>query len=199
MAVPQKRTASIKRKTNETDVSLKLNLDGQGKGSLKTGVAFFDHMLDLFRHHGLFDLDLQVKGDLEVDFHHTVEDVGICLGQAVREALGDAKGISRYSSGLIPMDETLCQMALDISNRPHLTFDCAFPKTKVGQFDVELTEEFFRAFVSHARVTLHIKLLAGSNLHHMIEGCFKAFGVMLDKATRLDPRKASVPSTKGTL
>lgn len=193
------RKAHIKRNTNETKVDLKFEIDGRGEGSIMTGIPFFDHMLDLFNHHGLFNLQLKVDGDIEVDYHHTVEDVGICLGQAFREALGDAKGITRYASGLTPMDEALCQMAIDISNRPHLSFDCDFPKTKVGTFDMELAEEFFHAFVNNARITLHIHVIRGRNLHHMIEACFKAFGFYLDKASQLDPRKGNVPSTKGVL
>lgn len=193
------RSASIERNTKETQVSLSLSLDGIGKNSIATGIAFFDHMLDLFSHHGLFDLSVAVKGDLDVDFHHTVEDVGICLGQAFRDALGDAKGITRYASSLTPMDESLCRIALDISNRPHLDFHCDLPKTKVGTFDVELAEEFFRAFVNNARITLHLDVLRGQNLHHVIESCFKGFGRCLDIATQVDARKPNIPSTKGIL
>ena len=194
-----KRSAKIKRKTTETDVNLTLVLDGEGKSTLKTGIPFFNHMLTLFAHHGLFDLTLDVTGDIEVDFHHTVEDVGICLGQAFSQALGDAKGIHRYASTSTPMDEALCHMSIDICNRPHLDLSCEFPKTKVGQFDIELAEEFFRAFVNNARVALHIDLSKGSNLHHIIESCFKGFGRTLDQATCLDPRKTNIPSTKGVL
>lgn len=193
------RQSKIERKTNETHVQLTLKLDGNGTHKIHTGIPFFDHMLTLLTVHGIFDLDLNVKGDIEVDFHHTVEDVGICLGQALREALGEAKGIQRYASGFLPMDESLCQVALDISNRPHLTFIGEFPKTKVGQFDVELAEEFFRAFVNNARVTLHMQLVQGGNSHHMIEACFKALGVYLSEAVALNPRKTGVPSTKGML
>ena len=193
------RCATIERNTKETQVSLSLVLEGQGQNTIETGIPFFDHMLDLFSHHGLFDLSVSVKGDLEVDFHHTVEDVGICLGQAFRDALGDARGITRYASCLTPMDEALCRLALDISNRPHLDFHCDLPKTKVGSFDVELAEEFFRAFVNNARVTLHLDVLRGQNLHHVIESCFKGFGRCLDMATQVDSRKSMVPSTKGIL
>ena len=194
------RISVITRKTNETDVALELNLDGTGQSTLATGIPFFDHMLDLFTRHGSFDLSLQVKGDLEVDFHHTVEDVGICLGQAFRHAVGDAKGIRRYALGLIPMDEALCQLAVDISNRPFVHFDVPLPKSKVGEFDVELMEEFIRAFASHARLTLHIKQSTGTNLHHILESCFKALGIVLSDAVAIDPRKAGqVPSTKGVL
>lgn len=193
------RKAQIKRHTNETQVQLTLNIDGSGKTAIQTGVSFFDHMLNLMAVHGLFDLDIQAKGDLDVDFHHTVEDVGICLGQALREALGDARGIQRYASGLLPMDESLCQMAIDISNRPHLTFIADFPKAKVGAFDVELAQEFFVALVNNARITLHVNVLQGTNLHHMMEACFKALGVYLSQALAVNPRKTGVPSTKGVM
>jgi imidazoleglycerol-phosphate dehydratase len=193
------RKSTIDRKTKETSVSLSLAVDGSGKADISTGIGFFDHMLDLFTHHGLFDLSLAVKGDLEVDYHHTVEDIGICLGQAFREAIGDARGIERYASGYLPMDEALCRIAIDISNRPHLDFNCDLPKTKVGTFDVELTEEFFRAFVNNSRITMHIDILRGTNLHHIIEAVFKGFGFFLKKASLKDPKKPNVPSTKGVL
>lgn len=195
----KQRTATIKRTTSETDISLQFNLDGDGQSKIDTGIAFLDHMLDLFSKHGLFDISLAVKGDLAVDYHHSVEDVGICLGQAVHKALDGGKQINRYASGLIPMDEALCQIAIDISNRPHLSLSPALPKGKVGTFDTELIQEFFQAFVSNARVSLHITMLAGENLHHIIEAAFKAFGVILDQATQRDPRKKGVPSTKGVL
>ncbi|MFC1755492.1 imidazoleglycerol-phosphate dehydratase HisB [Thermoproteota archaeon] len=195
----KKRTASIKRKTKETDISLTFNLDGSGNSNISTGIPFFDHMLDLFTVHGIFDLDLSVNGDLEVDFHHTVEDIGICLGQAFQQALGSGEQIQRFSSGNLPMDETLCQISIDVSNRPYLDFNAAFEKTKVGEFDVELTEEFLRAFVNHAKITLHMTVLKGQNLHHMIEACFKALGVFLSKAVQIDPRKKGIPSSKGIL
>lgn len=194
------RKGSITRKTNETDIRLDLNLDGAGTSVIETGIPFFDHMLTLFAKHGMLDLDLHLKGDIDVDYHHSVEDVGICLGLAFREALGDARGIQRYASGLIPMDETLCQMAIDISNRPALVFSYQFPKTKIGTFDAELVEEFFHAFVNNARVSLHVNIIHGSNLHHIAEACFKALGIILDQATSIDPRKSDlVPSTKGML
>ncbi len=193
------RKHTISRKTNETAITLALTIDGTGKSTLNTGIGFFNHMLELFAKHGLFDLDITVKGDLDVDFHHTVEDVGICLGQAFHKALGDNKGITRYSDGLIPMDEALCQCAIDISNRPHLTFTHNLNNEKVGQFDCELVDEFFRAFINNARLSLHLNLLAGFNTHHKIEACFKAFGVCLDRATIIDPRKPGIPSTKGLL
>lgn len=174
-------------------------LDGDGTSSIHTGIPFFDHMLDLFTTHGLFNLDLRVKGDLAVDFHHSVEDVGICLGQAFRENIQDAKGIARFASGLIPMDESLCQIAIDVSNRPYLHFQANYPQSKVGTFDVELIEEFFRAFTNNAKISLHINLLTGQNAHHLIESCFKGFGVCLDQATIIDPRKKNIPSTKGVL
>jgi imidazoleglycerol-phosphate dehydratase len=195
-----KRIAKINRKTSETIIQLSLNLDGEGKSKIATGIPFFDHMLTLFSRHGLFDLDVMVKGDIEVDFHHSVEDVGICLGQAFQQAIGDAKGITRYASGLIPMDEALCQLAIDMSGRSFLVFNADFPKSKIGEFDAELVKEFFQAFTSNAKLTLHLTLLAGENLHHMAEGCFKALGIILSQAVRIDPRKANqIPSTKGLL
>ena len=194
-----KRQASIQRHTNETKIDLSFTLDGQGGREIHTGIPFFDHMLDLFTHHGLFDLTLLVDGDIEIDFHHSVEDVGICLGKAIKDSLGDSKGIQRYASGLIPMDESLCQIAIDVSNRPYLDFKGLDMKAKVGEFDTELAEEFCRAFAMNAGITLHIELLKGHNLHHMIEALFKGLGVLLDRATQIDPRKQSIPSTKGVL
>jgi len=193
------RKAGLSRKTKETEIDLRLNLDGSGSAQLNTGIPFFDHMLELFTVHGLFDLALTVKGDLEVDFHHTVEDIGICLGQAFREALGQGQKIRRFSSGLVPMDEALCQIAMDISNRPYLDLNATFPKSKIGKFDTELIEEFLRAFVNNSRITLHIHLLSGKNLHHQSEAIFKALGIHLDLATQRDPRKTGVPSSKGVL
>ncbi len=193
------RHASISRQTSETSISLDFDLDGTGKATIATGVGFLDHMLDLFTKHGLFNLSVQMKGDTHIDFHHSVEDVGICLGHAFRQALGDAAGIKRYASVLIPMDETLCQLAIDVSNRPCLVFDCPMPAAKVGDFDTELTEEFFNAFVMNARISLHVSIIRGKNTHHIIESCFKALGICLDQATQLDPRKSGIPSTKGLL
>ena len=193
------REGIISRSTNETQIKLSLNLDGSGKSELSTGIAFFDHMLDLFSTHGLFDLTIEAKGDLDVDYHHTVEDIGICLGQAFKKAIGDAKGIARYASGLIPMDESLCQIAVDIANRPHLSFTSTPLKSKVGDFDSELLKEFLTAFTNQSGICLHINCLQGENTHHIIESCFKALGVILDKATIIDNRKKSIPSTKGTL
>ena len=193
------RQANIHRDTKETQIQLAFGLDGTPRYQIETGVGFFDHMLTLFAVHGLFDLSIKAKGDLHIDAHHTVEDVGICLGQAFRQALGDAVGIKRYASCIVPMDEVLVQVAIDLSNRPHLSFNAAIPKVKIGDFDSELAEEFFKAFVSHARITLHMSLLAGDNLHHCIEGCFKAFAICLDEATQIDPRKKGIPSSKGVL
>lgn len=194
------RTSEINRKTKETDIALSLNIDGKGNGVINTGVGFFDHMLTLFASHGMFDLNVECKGDLDVDAHHTVEDIGICLGMAFAEALGDLKGIKRYADKIIPMDEALIMTAADISGRPHLSFDLEVPASKVGNFDTELVSEFFLAFVRNAKMTLHIKKLDGNNTHHIIEGCFKAFGRVMDDATTLDPRREGVlPSTKGVL
>lgn len=193
------RQASVKRRTSETNVTLNFAIDGEGKSKINTRIPFLDHMLDLFTKHGLFDLDLDVDGDIEVDFHHSTEDAAICLGQAVQESLGDCSGIFRYASGAFPMDEALSNIALDISGRPHLSFNGEFPKSKVGEFDVELVEEFFNGFVNNAKVSLHIDIVRGTNLHHMIESVFKGFGQVLDRATRIDPIKKGVPSTKGVL
>lgn len=194
------RYSEIKRKTKETDIEISLKIDGGGKCDIDTGVGFFDHMLTLFASHGMFDLSVKCNGDLEVDAHHTVEDVGICLGLAFAEALGDMKGIRRYADKIIPMDEALILNAVDISGRPHLAFDLDVPAKKVGNFDTELVSEFFLAFVRNAKMTLHIKKIAGRNTHHIIEGCFKAFGRIMDEATMLDSRRLDVlPSTKGVL
>ncbi len=193
------RKYSIKRETKETSIELDLNIDGEGKSNIQTGIGFFDHMLDLFTNHGLFDLNVTVKGDLHIDFHHSVEDVGICLGIAFKEALGECKGITRFANVLVPMDEALCQCAIDICNRPYLGFEHNFDKEKVGEFDAELVEEFLNAFVNNARLSLHMAILKGTNTHHKIESCFKALGQCLDKATQFDIRKKDVPSTKGIL
>jgi imidazoleglycerol-phosphate dehydratase len=194
-----KRKAEIVRKTKETDISLVINLDGKGKSQIETGIPFFNHMLTLFSKHGLVDLELRVKGDIEVDFHHTVEDTAICLGQAFKKALADANGITRYSSGIIPMDESVCQLAIDISGRPYFEFIGEVPNTKVGDFDLELLEEFFRAFVFNAGITMHMWLLKGKNMHHISEACFKALGIILNRATQIDPRIEGIPSTKGII
>ena len=194
-----KRAAKIKRKTSETDISLSLNIDGSGKSTISTGIPFFDHMLKLFSKHGLFDLKLEAKGDIEVDYHHTVEDVGICLGQAFNKALGNKKGITRYSEAKVPMDEALTEAIIDVSGRPHLTYKVKFIKTKFIDFDLEVVREFFEAFVMNAGITVHINLLRGRNMHHKIESIFKAFAVALSKACEISPRKKGVPSTKGVL
>lgn len=193
------RTGKRSRKTRETDVTVFWNLDGSGRAAIETGVPFFDHMLDQIARHGLTDLEVRTVGDVEVDAHHTVEDTGIVLGQALRDALGEGKGIRRYGSAFIPFDETLAFCAMDISGRPFLVFDAAFPSPKVGEFDSELVEEFFRALAFNAGITLHLKVHYGKNTHHMIEALFKAFGRALDAATQLDPRVVGVPSTKGML
>jgi len=193
------RLAEIKRTTNETDIALKLNVDGSGVSELETDVPFMNHMLDLFTKHGQFDLQVDARGDVEIDDHHTVEDIGICLGQALREALGDKKGIKRYASVFVPMDEALAQVVIDISNRPHLEYRAALPGATVGSFTVELVKEFLWKFALEARITLHVIVHYGDNTHHMIEAIFKALGRALDEATTIDPRVQGVPSTKGVL
>lgn len=194
------RTASKSRKTNETDISVKVNLDGTGQISVDTGIGFFDHMLTHLARHGCFDLEISAKGDLQIDAHHTVEDIGICLGQVFLEALGNAKGIRRFGQATIPMDEALAEVAVDISGRPFLHFDAALvPGAKVGEFDAELAEEFLRAFAINARITLHVNLRYGKNTHHNIEVIFKAFARALRAAYESDPRVSDVPSTKGAL
>ena len=193
------RISQVKRKTTETDVTLKINVDGSGKYSIKTPVPFLTHMLELFSKHGLFDLDITASGDVEIDFHHTVEDIGICLGEAFNKALGKKEKIKRYGEAKVPMDEALAQITLDISGRPHLTCNIPQIEDKVGQFDTELVEEFFQAFVNNSGMTLHINLISGKNSHHIIEAVFKAFARALDAATLLDPRVSGIPSTKGAL
>ncbi|WP_163971780.1 imidazoleglycerol-phosphate dehydratase HisB [Oceanobacillus halotolerans] len=193
------RKSSISRKTNETDIALDFAIDGTGQLSIQTGVGFLDHMLTLMTKHGLFDLSLTCNGDLEVDQHHTVEDIGITLGQAFRDALGEKKGITRYATITTPMDEALATLSLDISGRSYLVYHVDGLKDKVGDFDTELVEEFFLAFAKNANVTLHINLQYGSNTHHIIEAIFKGFGRVLDEASRKNPRIDGVPSTKGTL
>ena len=194
------REASVSRRTAETDVSVSLALDGTGKAAIATGVGFLDHMLELLARNALFDLDVKVTGDLHVDQHHTTEDAGIALGQAVAQALGDKKGIARYACIHLPMDETLSRVALDISGRPFLVFRTAFPTEKVGAFDTELVREFFQAFAMNAGITLHVETLYGENSHHIAESCFKGLARALRHAVAVDPREAGrVPSTKGTL
>ena len=194
------RTASVSRKTGETDITISLNLDGSGQSTVNTGIGFFDHMLKSFAKHGFFDMTCIVKGDLEVDSHHTIEDTGIVLGQAIKEAVGDKAGIKRYGSFIMPMDETLVLSAIDLSGRPYLSYDLNLTVPKVGNFDTEMTKEFFYAVSYAAEMNLHIKQISGSNNHHIIEAAFKAFANALDIATRPDPRlDGSILSTKGTL
>lgn len=194
-----KRTASLTRTTKETQISLTLCLDGSGSGDIATGVGFFDHMLNGFARHGLFDLTCHVKGDLEVDCHHTIEDTGIVLGQAIREAIGDKKGMVRFGSCILPMDEALVLCSLDLSGRPYYASDAVFPTERVGDMDTQMVKEFFYALSYSAGMNLHFKLLSGENSHHMIEGMFKACAKALDMAVALDPRIADVLSTKGSL
>jgi imidazoleglycerol-phosphate dehydratase len=193
------RTATIKRKTGETDVRLKLSLDGTGAGTRATGVGFLDHMLDLFARHGHVDLEVAVSGDLQTGAHHTAEDTAIVLGQALDRALGDRAGIVRYGSATVPMDEARASCALDISGRPFTVFEADLPPGSTGGFDHELTEEFFRALANAAKLTLHLRVEAGSNAHHMIEAAFKSFARALREAVTIDPTEEGVPSTKGTL
>lgn len=193
------RTATVERVTGETAVTVSLNLDGSGQTQVATGIGFFDHMLILLGKHGLFDLAIEAKGDLFVDGHHTVEDTGIVLGQALAKTLGDKSGIKRYGTAYVPMDEALASVSLDISGRPYLVFDAVLPGERVGQFDSELAEEFFRALSIHAGLTLHVRLLSGKNTHHIIEAMFKALGRALNDATRQDDRIKGVMSTKGML
>ena len=194
------RTAEINRKTNETDIKLTLNIDGTGKSEIATGCGFLDHMLTLFARHGGFDLTVSCKGDTYVDYHHTVEDIGIALGDAFKSAIGDMRGITRYGSFILPMDESLIMTAVDISGRAHLSYDLTIPAQKVGDFDTELTEEFYLGFVRHAAVTLHIKQLSGTNSHHIIEGAFKSVARSLAAAVKIDQnRRDEIPSTKGVL
>ena len=193
------RIADCKRTTKETDIALTLNLDGSGKADIDTGIGFFDHMLDGFSRHGMFDLNLRVKGDLIVDCHHTIEDTGIVLGTAIREAVGDKKGMKRFGSCILPMDETLVLCAIDLSGRPYLSFDGEFTTDRVGYMDTEMVKEFFYAISYTAGMNLHIKVLSGGNNHHMIEAMFKAFARALDEATGFDPRITDILSTKGSL
>lgn len=193
------REATIERNTKETEIRLRLNLDGSGKGEIDTGIGFFDHMLDGFSRHGLFDLFLNVKGDLEVDDHHTIEDTGIVLGTAIREAVGDKKGIRRYGSCILPMDESLVLCAVDLSGRPYFSFDGAFTREKVGDMATEMVREFFYAVSYTAAMNLHIKVLTPGNNHHMAEAMFKSFSKALDMAVSYDPRITDVLSTKGSL
>jgi imidazoleglycerol-phosphate dehydratase len=194
-----KRQATIERKTKETEIALTLDLDGRGRVEADTGVGFFDHMLDHLGRHGLFDLTIRAKGDLHVDAHHTVEDVAICLGQALDQAVGDKAGICRYGHFTAPMEETLAQVAVDLSGRPAMVYRVEYPGEKIGEFDVELVEEFLRAFVNNAKMNLHITVPYGTNNHHIAEAIFKALGKALCMAVAPDPRRKGIPSTKGTL
>ena len=194
------RTAEVTRKTAETDISLKLNLDGSGKSNINTGCGFLDHMLVLFASHGRFDLDIKCKGDTYVDYHHTVEDIGIALGKAFYDALGEKRGIRRYGDTILPMDEALIMSAVDFSGRSYLGYDLEIPTEKVGDFDTELAQEFFLGFIRNAECSLHIKMLSGKNTHHIIEGAFKSVARTLRKAVQLDEEfKNEIPSTKGVL
>ncbi|MDQ0206710.1 imidazoleglycerol-phosphate dehydratase HisB [Alkalicoccobacillus murimartini] len=195
----EKRYAEIERNTGETQIKLSLDIDGEGSTVLDTGVPFMNHMLDLFAKHGQFNLSVQANGDTDVDDHHTTEDIGICLGQVVKDALGSKKGIKRYGNSFIPMDETLAQVVVDLSNRPHLEFRAEFPSEKVGTFDTELVHEFLWKFALEARMNLHVIVHYGHNTHHMIEAVFKALARALDEATLIDPRVKGVPSSKGML
>jgi imidazoleglycerol-phosphate dehydratase len=193
------RKAERARTTNETDIELSFAIDGEGQAEIKTDVPFMTHMLDLFTKHGQFDLSIHAKGDVDIDDHHTTEDIGICLGQALLEALGDKKGIKRYGSAFVPMDEALAQVVVDLSNRPHLEMRADFPAAKVGTFDTELVHEFLWKLALEARMNLHVNVHYGTNTHHMIEAVFKALGRALDEATMIDPRVKGIPSTKGML
>jgi len=193
------RKAEVKRKTKETEVVLKVDLDGSGRHSIDTGIPFFDHMLSLLAYHSNVDLTLKAKGDIGVDAHHTVEDVGICLGEGIRKALGEVKGIQRYGMAIIPMDETLVSVAMDFSMRPCLVFHMKLRRSRIGTFDLELVEEFFRALCNHSKITLHINLLYGKNSHHMVEAIFKGIGRALREAVSIDERSSGIPSTKGVL
>ena len=193
------RTATISRTTKETEISVTLDLDGRGVHAIESGVPFLDHMLTQIARHGFFDLQIRAEGDLEIDAHHTVEDLGICLGEAFKQALGDKSGIRRYGRGSMPMHEALAAVVIDFSGRPFLVYNVPLPKAQVGNFELELVEEFFTAFCNHAGANVHVNLAYGDNLHHIVEAVFKAFARALDKATQLDPRIEGVLSSKGTL
>ncbi len=194
------RAAFVSRKTKETEIEASVELDGVGLAMISTGIGFFDHMLEQLARHSLIDIGISAKGDLHIDQHHTVEDVGITLGQAIRQALGERAGIARYADALLPMDETLTRVAIDVSGRPFLVFKTEFPRPKIGEFDVELVREFFQAFAMNAGVTLHVETLYGANAHHISESCFKGLARALRLAIALDPRQnGAIPSTKGSL
>jgi len=196
-AIP--RQARVERKTKETQIVLQLGLDGTGASKVETSIPFFNHMLEAWSKHGLMDLSLDARGDIEVDLHHTVEDVGICLGKALKEALGDKRGIVRYGASFLPMDEALLHAAVDLSGRPYLVFNVPLQRTRISNFDLDLLKDFFRAFAFNAEITLHVTMHYGENLHHIAEATFKAVGRALAEATRLNPRVSNVPSTKGSL
>lgn len=194
------RTAKVERKTKETDIKVAINFDGEGKYAIDTSIPFFNHMLSLMCKHGIFDMRLKAKGDIDIDYHHTVEDIGIVLGKAVKQALGNMKGISRYGQASVPMDESLASVSLDISGRPYLVYKAEFPKrSKIKDFETDLIEDFLQAFVSHSGITLHISIPYGRNTHHMIEALFKAFGRALKSAVSIDSRIKGIPTTKGKL
>ncbi len=193
------RKAAVERITRETQIKLSLDVDGRGEAKICTSVPFLDHMLNLFARHGLFDLQVEATGDIDIDFHHTVEDIGIVLGNAFKQALGDKAGIRRYGNATVPMDETLASATVDLSGRPYLVYQVDLPKVKIGDFDVELVREFFSAFANNCAINLHVRLDYGDNVHHMVEACFKAFARAMDQATQLDDRSEGVMSTKGKL
>ena len=193
------RTGKTERKTKETDISITLNVDGSGQADVDTGMPFFNHMLDIFTRHGLFDVKIKAKGDIEVDYHHTVEDVGLALGQAFKEALGEKKGIRRFGEASCPLDETLAKVVVDLSGRPYLSYNVKIRPGRVGDFDTDLPHEFFQAFANQLGMNLHIDVVRGENPHHIIEATFKAFARAIDTATQLDPRIQGVLSTKGSL
>ncbi len=193
------RTAKVDRKTRETDIGVELDLDGNGASEIQTGIPFLNHMLESFARHGLFDLKISAKGDIEVDYHHTVEDVGLALGQAFREALGDKHGIRRFGECSVPLDEALARVVVDLSGRPYFVYNVKIRPGRVGDFDTDLPHEFFQAFVNQLGMNLHIHVPQGENPHHIIEACFKALARAMEGATRIDPRIQGVPSTKGTL
>ncbi|HEY0338569.1 MAG TPA: imidazoleglycerol-phosphate dehydratase HisB [Burkholderiales bacterium] len=194
-----RRDAQVSRTTLETQIDVRLNLDGTGSSRLATQVPFLDHMIDQIARHAVFDLEIQARGDLHIDAHHTVEDIGITFGQAFAKAVGDKKGVRRYGHAYVPLDEALCRVVVDLSGRPGLEFNIEFARARIGEFDVDLVHEFFQGFVNHAQVTLHIDNLRGTNAHHQAETAFKAFGRALRMAVEIDPRTAGVPSTKGSL
>jgi imidazoleglycerol-phosphate dehydratase len=194
-----KRRAEVERKTRETDIQLALDLDGKGLSSIDIGIPFLGHMFELMAAHGFMDLDIKAKGDIEIDYHHTVEDIGICLGMAIKQALGNKKRIRRYGQAMIPMDEALAQVVIDISNRPYLSYKVSSKKSMTGKFDINILEEFFRSLVNYAGITMHILLLSGNDAHHIAESIFKAFARAFDQACQTEERLDDVPSTKGLL